>query len=113
MIALLARFSARPQLAVLILGLVLLSCGNWLLPLVDRDEPRFAEATREMRQRNDFLIPHFNGQYRFDKPPLIYCCQAAFFRSFGETPLAALAFRAVCYGHRWFAGGVVETPRPA
>jgi 4-amino-4-deoxy-L-arabinose transferase-like glycosyltransferase len=25
--------------------------GTWSLPLIDRDEPRFAEAAREMRER--------------------------------------------------------------
>lgn len=63
--------------------------GTWSLPLVDRDEPRFAEASREMRQRGDYVIPYFNDQYRFDKPPLTYWCQVASFRVFGETDFAA------------------------
>ncbi len=42
------------------------------IPLFDRDEPRFASAAREMAERNDFLIPHFNGELRPDKPPLVY-----------------------------------------
>ena len=46
--------------------------GSWLLPLVDRDEPRFAEASREMIERGDYVVPYFNDHYRFDKPPLTY-----------------------------------------
>ena len=42
----------RPNLAHLLLlfiGFTLLfSLGNQTLPLIDRDEPRFAEASREM-----------------------------------------------------------------
>jgi 4-amino-4-deoxy-L-arabinose transferase-like glycosyltransferase len=61
------------------------SLGNNTLPLIDRDEPRFAEASREMRQSGDFVIPRVNGEYRFDKPPLIYWCQVASAKVFGES----------------------------
>ncbi len=63
--------------------------GTWNLPLIDRDEPRFAEAAREMRQRGDFIVPYFNDQFRFDKPPLTYWCQIASYRLFGENDFAA------------------------
>ncbi len=39
---------------------------------MDRDEPRFAQATQEMIERDTLLIPYFNDEYRFDKPPLSY-----------------------------------------
>jgi len=81
--------SAKPLRIVVLIGLVLLLSGNWILPLMDRDEPRFAEASREMLQRNDMIIPWFNGQYRFDKPPLIYWCQAACYQVLGENAFAA------------------------
>ena len=61
------------------------SLGNNTLPLIDRDEPRFAEASREMRQSGDFVIPRVNGEYRFDKPPLIYWCQVSSTQLFGES----------------------------
>ena len=69
--------------------LLLYSIGNWSLPLIDRDEPRFAEASREMRQSGDFLIPRLNGDYRFDKPPLIYWCQVLSYDVLGENDFAA------------------------
>jgi len=59
------------------------------LPLIDRDEPRFAEASREMLQRGDYVIPFFNNQYRFDKPPFTYWCQTLTYRVFGENDFAA------------------------
>jgi 4-amino-4-deoxy-L-arabinose transferase-like glycosyltransferase len=63
--------------------------GTWSLPLIDRDEPRFAEAAREMRERTDFIVPYFNNQFRFDKPPLTYWFQVASYRVFGENDFAA------------------------
>jgi 4-amino-4-deoxy-L-arabinose transferase-like glycosyltransferase len=81
----------RPlHVALFFLGAVLLfSLGNWSLPLIERDEPRFAEASREMRQSGDYLVPRLNGEYRFDKPPLIYWCQVLSFDGLGETDFAA------------------------
>ncbi len=63
--------------------------GTWTLPLIDRDEPRFAEASREMIERCDFVVPHFNNQLRLDKPPLTYWTQVAGFRIFGQNDFAA------------------------
>ena len=60
-----------------------------MLPLVDRDEPRFAEASREMIERGDYVVPYFNDRYRFDKPPLTYWAQVASYRVFGQNPFAA------------------------
>jgi 4-amino-4-deoxy-L-arabinose transferase-like glycosyltransferase len=57
--------------------------------LVDRDEPRFAEASREMIERGDYIVPYFNNQFRFDKPPLAYWAQVASFKIFGESDFAA------------------------
>src|ERR1700745_3809369 len=77
-------------LALLFFGAALLySLGNWSLPLIDRDEPRFAEAAREMRQSGDFVVPKLNGEYRFDKPPLIYWCQVLAYDCLGENDFAA------------------------
>jgi len=59
------------------------------LPLIDRDEPRFAEASREMIQRADYVVPYFNNQVRLDKPPLAYWAQVASYRIFGENDFSA------------------------
>ena len=64
--------SSRRLLLLFLAFLALYAAGDWALPLVDRDEPRFAEASREMLERGDFIVPYFNNQTRFDKPPLIY-----------------------------------------
>jgi 4-amino-4-deoxy-L-arabinose transferase-like glycosyltransferase len=75
---------------LLFLGCVVFHiAGTWSLPLIDRDEPRFAEAAREMRQRGDYIVPYFNDRYRFDKPPLTYWFQTLSYRVFGENDFAA------------------------
>ena len=75
---------------VLFVGCLLFHlAGTWSLPLIDRDEPRFAEASREMRERADLVVPFFNNQFRFDKPPLTYWFQVASYRVFGENDFAA------------------------
>src|SRR6266481_3007897 len=63
--------------------------GTWSLPLIDRDEPRFAEASREMIERGAYIVPYFNNQLRLDKPPLTYWAQTVSYRVFGENDFAA------------------------
>jgi 4-amino-4-deoxy-L-arabinose transferase-like glycosyltransferase len=46
--------------------------GNGRVSLWDRDEPRYATCTREMRQSGDLINPTFNGEPRYHKPVLIY-----------------------------------------
>jgi 4-amino-4-deoxy-L-arabinose transferase-like glycosyltransferase len=82
--------SAIRNYALLFIGSLLFHlAGTWSLPLVDRDEPRFAEASREMIQRGDYIVPYFNNHFRLDKPPLTYWAQAASYRLFGENDFAA------------------------
>ena len=82
--------SAPAKYAILFFGCVLFHiAGTWSLPLIDRDEPRFAEASREMIQRGDYIVPYFNGQLRLDKPPLTYWAQVISFKIFGENDFAA------------------------
>ena len=81
-------FFRRPA-ALFVLALLFFAAGTWSLPLIDRDEPRFAEAAREMRQGGDYVVPYFNHQFRFDKPPLTYWLQVPAYRVLGETDFAA------------------------
>lgn len=74
---------------IFLIVLVLSLPQAMLLPLLDRDEPRFAEASREMRQSGNWVVPTFNLQPRYAKPPLIYWCQRLAFDLFGESAFAA------------------------
>src|SRR6266481_2194055 len=82
--------SSKGQYAILFFGCILFHMvGTWSIPLIDRDEPRFAEASREIIERGDYIVPHFNNQLRLDKPPLAYWAQVASYRIFGESDFAA------------------------
>src|SRR5213080_526196 len=82
--------ASRGEYATLFFGCVLFHlAGTRSLPLIDRDEPRFAEASREMIERSDYVVPYFNDRVRFDKPPLTYWFQVASYRVFSENDFAA------------------------
>lgn len=109
----LARLIERNGTLVLaLLAPLLLFPGVGQIPLLDRDEPRFARATVEMIERADWIVPYFNGEYRFDKPVLTYWLMRAGYALFGigETgarfhSLVAAAATAVLIcitGRRWF-----------
>jgi 4-amino-4-deoxy-L-arabinose transferase-like glycosyltransferase len=82
------------------------------MPLMDRDEPKFAQATQEMIQRSDWIVPYFNGEYRFDKPILVYWMMRGFDALLGHNELAArmhsilcaagVAFLLFLMARRWF-----------
>src|SRR5262249_38649839 len=85
-----SRHSMAEKHAILFIGCVLFHIvGTWSLPLIDRDEPRFAEASREMIERGDYVVPYFNNQPRLDKPPLTYWAQTVSYRILGENDFAA------------------------
>jgi 4-amino-4-deoxy-L-arabinose transferase-like glycosyltransferase len=83
------RISWQRCLLLFLVVLLLAAPQAAMLPLIDRDEPRFAEAAREMIQSGNFVVPTFNGVPRYDKPPLIYWCQAAAYEIFGQNAFAA------------------------
>lgn len=51
--------------------------------LVDETEPLFAEAARQMTVTGDWITPYFNGDTRFDKPPLVYWLMAIAYKTVG------------------------------
>ncbi|MGC1320687.1 MAG: glycosyltransferase family 39 protein [Candidatus Udaeobacter sp.] len=82
--------STTTKYAILFFSCVLFHIlGTWSLPLIDRDEPRFAESSREMIERSNYIVPYFNNQLRLDKPPLTYWAQVASYHIFGENDFAA------------------------
>ena len=64
----------------------------------DANEAFYVETPRQMVERGDYLNPSFNGQPRFNKPPLSYWMVAAFYHAFGvsvETERLAIALGAL------------------
>src|SRR5918996_5825924 len=54
--------STTTKYAILFFSCVLFHIlGTWSLPLIDRDESRFAEASREMIGRGNYTVPYFNN----------------------------------------------------
>lgn len=59
------------------------------LPLLDPDEPVYAETPREMLLTHDWLSPRIYGVFWYDKPPLYYWLVAMSFSVFGMSEFAA------------------------
>jgi len=78
-------------LAVAVTAAAIFLPGLGTLTLVDRDEPRFAEAARLMLASGDYFIPRFNDEVRYDKPPLTYWLMTLGYRAFGVNELGARA----------------------
>lgn len=64
-------------------------------PLLDMDEPRYAEAAREMLESGNFITPTFNYDLRFDKPVFFYWLVAFAYQIFGISEFSARFFSAV------------------
>jgi 4-amino-4-deoxy-L-arabinose transferase-like glycosyltransferase len=75
--------------ALLALAIFLCFWGNDKTPLFDTDEPRYAQAAKEMMQRGDWVLPTFNGQPRYAKPVMFYWLLIAAYKIFGVNEFAA------------------------
>src|SRR5207248_3868320 len=61
--------------------------GFFAIPPVDRDEARFAQATKQMLETGDYVDIRFQDEVRYKKPVGIYWLQAAVVKtaaSFGD-----------------------------
>jgi 4-amino-4-deoxy-L-arabinose transferase-like glycosyltransferase len=70
-----------------ILILFLYNLGSY--PLFDPDEPRYAEASRQIALYGDWITPHFNGLIRLEKPPFFYWLAALSYKAFGISEWSA------------------------
>ncbi len=68
-------------------GVYLLNNGK--VVLWDRDEPRYAQTSRQMLESGDWVVPRLLDKVRNAKPVLIYWCQAASMAIFGDDAAAA------------------------
>ena len=93
--------------------LYLTSLGGYRL--FDVDEPRYAETARYMTESGDYVLPIFNGAYRFEKPVLSYWLIAASYHLFGVnewgarfpsalTALGTVLLTCLLAGRLWNAG---------
>jgi 4-amino-4-deoxy-L-arabinose transferase-like glycosyltransferase len=63
--------------------------GNGAVGLFDRDEPRYAQTSRQMLASGDWVVPRFLDKVRTAKPVLIYWCQASAMSVLGDNRFAA------------------------
>src|SRR6202795_4413866 len=62
---------------LLLCGLLLFLPGFFNIPPIDRDEARFAQATKQMVESGDFIDIRFQDEVRYKKPVGVYWLQAA------------------------------------
>ena len=70
------RSHLRAVIVLLIASLVVFGPGFFSLPPMDRDEPRFAQASKQMRESGDLVDIRFQTEARYKKPVGIYWLQA-------------------------------------
>src|SRR2546430_2521466 len=58
-------------------GMIFFLPGFFTIPAIDRDEARFAQATKQMVETGDFVDIRFQDDVRYKKPVGIYWLQAA------------------------------------
>ena len=85
-----------------------IKAGLWLLlaiiwfgtlgtrDLVDPDEGRYSEISREMALSGDWVTPRLNDLKYFEKPPLQYWATAIAFRLFGVNEFSARLWVGLC-----------------
>ncbi len=114
MISILQRYRF---LLLLVFAFFLLSFQMGNYALMDLDEPRYAEAAREMINRQDYIVPYFNEVPRYDKPILFYWAEILSFKAFGVSEwaarlpsvLAALGLIACAYSLGSFTSAILLT----
>jgi 4-amino-4-deoxy-L-arabinose transferase-like glycosyltransferase len=98
-------------LLLVVIGWIAFGWNLGNIGLIDETEPLFAEASRQMLVTGDWITPFFDGDTRFDKPALIYWCQAIAYYIIGvnewavRLPSAIAAFALIClafYTIQWY-----------
>ena len=80
----------RPYLLLAAFCVLLYAPGIAAVPPLDRDEARFAQATRQMLETGDFLRIRFQDEARNRKPAGIYWLQAASVAAFSDPDSRAI-----------------------
>ncbi|MEA2871323.1 MAG: hypothetical protein QOH67_1299 [Hyphomicrobiales bacterium] len=72
---------ARAIVVLILISLVSFLPGFFNIPPVDRDEARFAQATKQMIESGDYIDIRFQDEVRYKKPVGIYWLQAGVVRA--------------------------------
>ncbi len=79
--ALVTTSHARAVAVLIVVGLISYLPGFFNIPPIDRDEARFAQATKQMIETGDYVDIHFQDEVRYKKPVGIYWLQAGVVRA--------------------------------
>src|SRR5271165_3576975 len=74
----------RAVVLLIVFALLAFLPGFFQIPPVDRDEARFAQATKQMLERGEYIDIRFQDEVRYKKPVGIYWLQVAAVKA-GET----------------------------
>ncbi|MBV9571009.1 MAG: glycosyltransferase family 39 protein [Alphaproteobacteria bacterium] len=80
------RLARHPVPVLVLLCLLAWLPGLVALPPLDRDESRFAQASKQMIESGNYVDIRFSTVPRYNKPVGIYWAQAAATRTFGHPP---------------------------
>ena len=87
------RLSARAYGFLMLLCLVMMGSGLTSIPVMDRDEARYAQASRQMIETGDFVDIRFQDDARHVKPAGVYWMQTASASMFGGADAPITAYR--------------------
>jgi 4-amino-4-deoxy-L-arabinose transferase-like glycosyltransferase len=74
---LLTRLARRPRLFLALFCIALWLPGILSLPALDRDESRYAQASRQMLESGNYVDIRFGAEPRYKKPIAVYWLQSA------------------------------------
>lgn len=80
----------RNILFLFLFSLLMTACGLAAMPPLDRDEPRFVQATKQMIETGDYVDIRFQQASRYQKPIGIYWLQSASVALSGEGAAAPI-----------------------
>ena len=114
-VSLLNKQSALILVLAMLAAAVLI--GHQTVPPMDRDESRFAQASKQMLASGDYVTVRFQDELRAKKPAGIYWLQSAAAGLFGADDIAAyrlpslLAFLAAIWGTYHLGSHLYREPR--
>lgn len=83
------QYDQKSLIIITIVALITIFFGIGGVPLLDPDEPVYAQTAREMILNGDWLSPRIFGNFWYDKPPMYYWLVAISQCIFGDNEFAA------------------------
>ncbi|HEY0233927.1 MAG TPA: glycosyltransferase family 39 protein, partial [Afipia sp.] len=96
----------RAAAFLIVCGALFFLPGLFNIPPIDRDEARFAQASKQMVETGDFVDIRFQDEVRYKKPVGIYWLQAAVVESASKLGLPRAQIRIWLYRIPSFIGAI-------